>query len=277
MRLKNVEQQTSDFVILHDDKWLDSQRQAGRVVAGALELLENLVKEKSSLTLMEMNNLAEKFIEEHGCTATFKNYKGFPCGVCISVNKQLVHGIPNDYKLQDGDVVKFDLGATTKEGAIADSAITCIFGEPKHKSHVELMHDTQASLYSSIRAMAPGKKIGVIGSAIYATLKNKYDVVTNYGGHGIKYHTAHAQPFIANRSLPSEGVRIQPGLTIAIEPQAVLKTGAPFTKVSSDGWTVNVADISSHWEHSVYVHDTHVEIITHRIDEVIEREIRFAK
>jgi methionyl aminopeptidase len=277
MRLNNIDRSVSDFVVLHDEKWLVGQRYAGRIVSQTLSMLEQLVREKSSLSLIEMNKIAEEFIEKNDCSPTFRGYKDFPCGVCISINKQLVHGIPSEYKLQEGDVVKFDLGATTSEGAIADAAISCIYGTPKSKTHVELVNDTQQSLYAGIRAMTIGKKIGVIGHAIYRSLKDKYDVITNYGGHGLLYNKPHAQPFIANRALLSEGVRIQPGLTIAIEPQAVLKTNSPFTKVANDHWTVNVADIASHWEHSIYVHDTHIELITHRENELIPREIEFAK
>ena len=157
MQISNIKSkfitQTS-FIILHGDDWLQKQKVAGKVVAGALSLLENLVKEKSNLTLLEMNKLAEEYIESHDCQCTFKGYKNFPNGVCISVDRpgqyQMVHGIPKEgEKLSDGNIVKFDLGATYK-GAIADSAISCIYGEPRDQKHIDLLKDTRDALMKGI-------------------------------------------------------------------------------------------------------------------------------
>ena len=272
--LNQTNNSVSDFVILQDQKWLDRQRIAGRVVANTLTLLENAVKENTTKSLIELNAMAEEYIENNGCSATFKNYKGFPAGVCISINRQLVHGIPTDYKLQDGDKISFDLGATY-EGAIADSAITLIYGEPKSKKHAALAADTQQALYTGIKAISIGKKIGVIGNAIHKLLKDEYDVIVNYGGHGISYNKPHAQPFIANRSTPNDGVRIQAGMTIAIEPMATLRSTHFATKTSEDGWSVMTTEIGAHWEHSLYIHHDHIEIVTHRENEAINRDIYF--
>lgn len=266
--------QVSEFVILQDDTWLDRQRIAGRVVASTLLLLEKLVKEKTTLSLLELNNIAEKHIEENGCTATFKGYQGFPCGVCISVNKELVHGIPKEYKLVDGDVVSFDLGATY-ESAIADSAITVIYGEPKSKQHIELIEDTKQALYTGINSIKVGKRLGCIGNAISKCAKNKgYGCINQYGGHGINYDKPHAQPFVHNKANENEGIRLQQNLTLAIEP--MITTGSTKTWVDKDGWTVWCeADMSAHFEHTVFLHKDNIEIITHREDEKIERNIYF--
>jgi methionyl aminopeptidase len=280
MRLQqmNAKSSISNFIILQDNTWLEQQRIAGRVVAGALQLLENAVKEKTTMTMLELNNMAEQYIEKNDCSCTFKNYKGFPCGVCISVNTVLVHGIPNEYRLQEGDKVSFDLGATYN-GAIADSALTCFYGEAK-EAHTALSEDTKQSLYASIKSISIGKKIGSIGDVIYKTLKDKYDVVVNYGGHGLS-RTAdgigipHAQPFIPNRSSINDGVRAQIGMTIAIEPQATIRSGNFYTKTADDGWSVMTPKIGSHWEHSMFLHSDHIEIITHREGEDIERDIYF--
>lgn len=274
MRLQlNNKSSISDFIILQDNTWLERQRIAGKVVAGALQLLENAVKEKTTMTMLELNNMAEEYIEKNGCTATFKNYKGFPCGVCISVNKQLVHGIPNEYILQEGDKVSFDLGATYN-GSIADSAITCFYGAAE-KEYTDLSEATKQSLYAGIKSISIGKKIGSIGDAIYKTLKDKYDVVVNYGGHGIGYDTPHAQPFIPNRSSINDGVRACAGMTIAIEPQATIRSSNFYTKTADDGWSVMTPEVGSHCEHSMFLHSDHLEIITHRDGEGIEREIYF--
>lgn len=255
--------QSSSFIKLKDEDWLLKQRVAGRAVAATLTALESLVMSKTSKSLIELNEIGEEIIATHGCTPTFKGYKGFPAGVCISVNKHLVHGIPNDSVLQEGDVVKFDLGATF-EGAIADSALTCIFGEARNPLHKKLVEATKKSLELGIAAIAVGKPLGVIGNAIYKYGREQgFSVVTDYGGHGIDLDRPHAPPFVANRSDPNEGVIIQPGLTIAIEPMLIAGSTSK-SKTLEDGWTVVTYDIGAHFEHSVFVHEDRVEIITAR-------------
>jgi methionyl aminopeptidase len=249
---------------LKGEDWLHKQRVAGKVTAGALSLLEREAKNLTQQSMIELSALAEEYILDHKCTPTFKNYKGFPAAVCISVNKTLVHGIPNDYRLQDGDIVKFDLGATY-ERAIADSAITCIYGTPKSERDVKLLSAGQESLMKGIEAVKIGNRIGAIGQAIYKSVKNSgFNVVTNYGGHSISWDKPHAGMFVPNRSSQDEGVRIQPGLTIAIEPM-VLPSADTSSVVSKDGWSVLTKEIGCHWEHTLYVHaDGSVEIMTLR-------------
>lgn len=275
---KSLPSWSNGFFTLKNEDWLNKQRVAGKTAAGALMLLEGLVKEKTELTLSELNKLAEEYIQDHKCTPTFKNYKGhsltpFPAGVCISVNKQLVHGIPTDYKLQEGDVVSFDLGAT-HEGAIADTALTCIYGEPKKQDHVRLIKATQEALMKGIQAVAVGKKLGSIGHAIYRSAKgNGFNVIIQYGGHGLEWDHPHAPPFVDNKSEVDEGFRIQPNLTLAIEP--MLTNGDTRTYVHGDGWTVMCeAEMSAHHEHTIFVHNDSVEIITWRENEHYLRENR---
>lgn len=250
------------FVPLKGEDWLSKQRIAGKVVAETLTMLENLVKEKTTKSLSQLSDIAEEFILKNNCTPTFKNYKKFPAAVCISVNKQLVHGIPTDYKLQEGDVVSFDLGATF-EGAIADSAITCIYGEPIDESHVKMIAACKEALMKGILAIKAGLRIGVIGDAVHRSAKgNGFKVVENYGGHSISWNTPHAAPFISNRALPEEGIRIQKGFTCAIEPMLVANDLHNW--VDRDGWTVYGREISCHEEHTIYVHEDRVEVITQR-------------
>lgn len=253
---------TNSLVKLKNDDWLVKQRQAGVIAAKTLKMLEQMVFDKTTQSMVELNQAAEDFIYSSGGTPTFKGYKGFPAGVCISVNKQLVHGIPTDYKLQDGDLVSFDLGVTY-EGAIADTAITCIYGEPKSELHVKLVKATEESLMRGIEAISAGKRLGCIGNAIFKSAKGSgFGVITNYGGHGLDWDVPHAPPFVNNKSNLDEGIRIQPGLAIAIEPMLVL--GSVETKVAEDGWTVVTNDLGAHFEHSIFVHEDRVEIITDR-------------
>lgn len=261
--LNQPKQSVSDFVILQDSKWLDRQRIAGRVVAGALQLLENATKEKTTKSLIELNSMAEEYIENNGCSCTFKNYKSFPAGVCISVNKQLVHGVPTSYILQEGDVVSFDLGCTY-ESAIADSALTTIYGNPLSNAHIELIKDTKQALYAGINSIKIGKRLGCIGNAISKYAKNKaYGNITQYGGHSLNWDTPHAQPFVPNKANENEGIRLQENLTLAIEP--MLTSGSTKTRVDKDGWTVLCeAEISAHFEHTIFIHKDSIEIITDR-------------
>lgn len=263
MRLSTRESfASSSFVMLKNQDWLNKQRVAGKIAAQVLIELQQKVIAKTTDSLIELNAFAENFITNAGGVPTFKGYKGFPAGVCISVNKQLVHGIPTDYHLVDGDVISFDLGVTI-EGAIADTAITCIYGTPKSDRHVTLVKATEESLMKGIEAIAVGKRLGCIGNAISRCAKGYgFSVITKYGGHGLEWNQPHAPPFVENKSELDNGIRIQPGLAIAIEPMLVL--GSTDTKVLDDGWTVATPDIGAHFEHSIYVHEDHVEILTDR-------------
>ena len=251
------------FVSLKDQNWLDKQRVAGRITAGALLLLESEVKRGTNKTLLELDKLAETYIRDNGCTPTFLLYKGFPNSVCISTNRQLVHGIPTDYQLHDGDVVSFDLGATY-EGAIGDSAITLIYGQPKSEQHVRLISATEEALMKGIEAIQIGKQLGCIGEAIYKCAR-KYglSVVDQYGGHGISWDTPHAPPFVSNKSNINDGIRVQPGMVLAIEPLFVLGSSNR-TVTAPDGWTIVCDEVCSHHEHTIFVHEDRVEIITAR-------------
>lgn len=254
--------QNHDLISLKDKFWLERQNVAGKCVAGVLKTLNQMVKEKiPNLSLKDMEAEASKQIKLAECTATFQGYKGFPGAICLSVNKQLVHGIPTNYILQEGDVVKFDLGATY-HGAIADAAATAIYGQPKSPRHVELLEVCKGSLNHAIKYIQIGKQLGCIGYAIhkYVTSCSRFGIITNYGGHGIDEDTPHATPFVANKAKQNEGPRIQEGLVIAIEPMLVI--GDNGTKISSDGWTVLTSDIGAHFEHSIFVASDKVHILT---------------
>lgn len=252
--------QIIQLIDLKDGDWLAKLRVAGKIVAQTLNILENLVKERSPLSLLEMSQLAEDFILQNSALPTFKGYKGFPEAVCISVNKELVHGIPKaDVYLKEGDVVSFDLGATF-EGAIADAAITCVYGEADPQ-HLKLIQATQECLQKSIDAVKVGKRLGVIGQAIYTHARNQgLSVVEDYGGHGIG-DKPHMHPFVANKARPNEGIRMATGLTIAIEPMLLLR-GPVKLNVLEDGWTVMGNGISAHQEHSIYLHPDGAEVLT---------------
>jgi methionyl aminopeptidase len=264
MRMNSPKELFNDnsLVRLKDKNWLEKQRVAGRIAAETLLLLEGFVRDRTFHSMIALNEVAEHYITKNGGIPTFKGYKGFPAGVCISVNKELVHGIPKDNVLDDGDIVSFDLDVTI-DGAIADTAITCIFGQPKSERHVKMVQATEEALMKGIEAIQVGKRLGVIGQAISKHAKIcGFNIINNYGGHGLDWNVPHAPPFVENKSDDDKGIRIQPGLAIAIEPMLVL--GSTTTTTLPDGWTVVTPDLSAHFEHSVFVHEDHVEIITDR-------------
>jgi methionyl aminopeptidase len=261
-KLNNI--RTFELCNLHNEDWLISQRIAGKCVSEALNYLKDAVKNRTKLTTRELSIEAEKIILSKGCQPTFKGYKGFPEAVCISVNCELVHGIPSDYAFNEGDVISFDLGATYN-GTIADAAITCIYGEPRSSEHIKLINITNECLNYAISSIKVGKKIGCIGEAIYKRAKNNgFGVVVNYGGHGLDYNILHSTPFISNRDSKDNGFRIQSGLVLCIEPMLVLNADNS-TRVGEDGWTVYTRDIGAHVEKTIFVHEGYVEIITENL------------
>ena len=267
----------SDLITLKGQDWLDKQRIAGKVAAGALALLENEVKNGTTKTLLELDKLAHDYIRDNKCQATFYLYKGFPNAVCMSVGNiktktnMLVHGIPTNTHLKAGMKLSVDLGCTFDDGekgrgAIADTALTCVFGEPSTKQ-AQIIKDTKEALMRGIQAIKPNTRLGAIGAAIFKYGNGKgYGVIQNYGGHGLDWNQPHASPFVANRSSENEGSRLTPGMTLAIEP--MLTSGSIKTHVDPDKWTVHCeAEYSSHEEHSIYINkDWSVEIITDRVE-----------
>lgn len=248
------------LIELHDDVWLEKQRVAGNCVAKCLNMATQLVLQSNNLSKISLSNEINSFICGMKCTPTFLGYKGFPGAACISVNKELVHGIPDDYIFQDGDVISIDLGATY-QSAIADAAVSFIKGSPKDKKHVELIDTCKKALDNAISQISIGKRLGCIGAGINHVVKSTtFGLITDYGGHGLSYNTPHAQPFVHNKSQSNQGVRIQAGMALAIEPMLTMKDTK--TRVLNDGWTVVTNDIGVHFEKSIFIHEDRVEIIT---------------
>lgn len=241
---------------IHNQEWLEKQIIAGKVVSQALSFLKNEACNTDGLSL---SRKVEEFILDNKCTPTFKGYKGFPEAVCISVNNELVHGIPKNISFKDGDVVSFDLGATY-DGVIADSAITIIIGE--NKKAEKLVRLTKESLDLAISNIKIGLKLGIIGEVINRVAKNNnIQVIDKYGGHFIGYNEPHASPFVSNKDTSSNGIRFQEGMSLAIEPLFCLGLSNN-TKTLSDGWTVVTNDISAHFEHTIYISKDKTIIIT---------------
>jgi methionyl aminopeptidase len=251
----------TELIPLHNSEGLDRQRIAGIITAKCLKKSFDLISSKTpNLSLKDIELECEKIISENNAIATFKNYNGFPGSICASVNKEIVHGIASDYILQEGDIVKIDVGVTF-EHAIGDAALTVIYGAPKKPQHRELVLACKKSLDLAIAAISVGKQLGIIGETIYRHARDtRFKVITEYGGHGIDDDTLHAKPFVDNKSHSNLGVRIQPGMTFTIEPMFTI--GDDKVKLDKNKWTLLTKDMSAHFEHTLFIHEDHTEIIT---------------
>jgi len=263
MKIKNNSPLSeSNYYILQDSKFFENQKVAGACVVSCLTASRKMIQDSVQCNLLDIEKQCTEIIQKYNCVPTFLNYVSqnkppFPGAICISVNDELVHGIPKDYKLREGDVVKIDLGATYN-GAIADAATTAIRGEPKHKSHIELIETCRKALKSAIENIRVGKRLGTIGHSINNVVKNStFKSVTEYGGHGIGITKQgkglpHCFPFIANKAILNEGIRLSSGMTFAIEPMLVIGSSNK-TKIAEDQWTVIAEGISVHEESTISI------------------------
>lgn len=239
---------------------IDAMRESGRMLATVLTVLQkNISPEQSTKQLADM---AAKELKALGGIAAFLGYHGFPDVICISVNDEVVHGIPRkDHILQEGDVVGLDFGVKYR-GMITDSAVTVIVGEPKNKQHIDLLQATKISLDAGIAQVKDGVKTEDIGYAVQSVLDaRKYGIVRDLVGHGVGHHV-HEEPNVPNYGHKGRGERLEAGMTIAIEPMATL--GDFRVAVDPDGWTIKTMDssIAAHFEHTVLITQDGAEILT---------------
>lgn len=225
-------------------------KQACVISARALKLVGTAVE--PGITTAELDDIAERYIRSEGAIPNFKDYNGYPASVCISINNQVIHGIPSKKTvLKDGDIVSVDLGAMYG-GFNGDNAATFAVGNISDEAK-RLMETTEASLYEGIKAARPGSRIGDISAAIQQYVEARgYSVVRDFVGHGIgaKLHEA---PEVPNFGISGRGVRLIPGMTLAIEP--MVNMGKSGVKIQPDGWTVLTADgsLSAHFEHTIAI------------------------
>jgi methionyl aminopeptidase len=233
-------------------------RQAGRVVARILEALRE--KSAPGVSLVELDRLAATIIKDGGCTPNFLNYHGFPAHTCLSVNEEIVHGIPSERALKDGDILSVDAGAVF-EGWHADAAVTFPIGEVTTEAE-ELIAVTERAMWVAIELSTVGTRLGDIGHAISEVAdRSGYGVVRSHTGHGIGLQM-HEDPQVLNYGRPGKGMRLRDGMAICIEP--MFNLGTHETRTLDDGWTVVTADgaLSAHWEHTVAVTHDGPEVLT---------------
>ena len=220
---------------------------AGATVAAVLRTVRDAAAPGVSMT--QLDAVAAEVIRSRECTPSFLGYHGFPAHICTSPNSVIVHGIPNDYQLREGDILSIDAGAIY-EGFHGDAAIT--FGIGKIDPAVQrLLDTTEAGLWAGIQEIKQGARLGDIGSAVQAEADRLgYGIVREYVGHGIG-RQMHEEPQIPNFGKKGTGMKLRTGMAVCIEP--MFNLGGPETAVESDGWTVVTADgsLSAHFEHTI--------------------------
>ena len=238
------------MVVLKTSRELAAMRDAGRISARALKLAGEAVE--PGVSTWEIDRIVRRYIEGQGAVPTFLGYGGFPASACISVNNVVIHGIPRkDQKLRAGDIVSVDVGAAY-EGFVGDNAWTFPCGDVSSEAKA-LMDATRESLFEGIRAAQAGNRIGDIGSAVQRYVEARgYSVVRDFVGHGVGAKM-HEDPSVPNYGTPGRGVRLLPGMTIAIEP--MINAGGHTVRTLPDGWTVVTTDgkLSAHFEHSIAI------------------------
>lgn len=248
---------------------IEKMRAAGGVVADALtELAASIVPGKT--TTLELDRLAESIIRGRGAIPSFKGYRGYPNATCIAINDVVVHGIPGAQTLREGDIVGIDLGAIL-DGYHGDSAMTVGVGRISREAQF-LLEVARDALFAGISKALCGNRLGDVSHAIQAHVEaNGFSAVRDLVGHGIGT-SMHEEPQVPNFGKPGTGPRLEPGMTLAIEP--MVNAGKFDVESLSDGWTVVTRDhsLSAHFEHTIAVTEEGPDILTLRVGEEIPRE-----
>lgn len=237
------------MVIFKSRDEISKIHKAAQIVARTLAVLSRYLQ--AGVTTRELDAVAENEIRRAGAAPAFKGYKGFPATLCVSVNEEIVHGIPSERKVKDGDIVSLDLGAIW-DGFYGDAARSFVVGHPKEEIK-KLVDVTEKSLLLGIEQARPGNRIGDIGHAVQDFVENHgYSVVRDFVGHGIG-RNLHEDPQVPNYGKPGQGHRIKPGMVLAIEPMVCM--GSAEVEVLDDNWTAITRDrsLSAHFEHSIAV------------------------
>ena len=221
---------------------------AGRCVAAAHAAIRAAVA--PGVTMKKLDEIAATVIRDRGCTPSFLGYHGtYPATICASPNDVIVHGIPGEYRLEEGDILSIDVGAIY-EGLHGDAAFSMVVGEGD-PDRVRLVDATEEAMWAGIHAVHEGARVGDIGAAVEAVAHREgFGVVREYVGHGIG-RQMHEEPQVPNYGRPGKGMKLRQGMAICIEP--MFNLGGAETRVDPDGWTVRTLDgsVSAHWEHTV--------------------------
>ena len=238
------------MIIIKNSEQLALMREAGRITAEALMVAKEAIR--PGLSTKELDKIIQRYIEKCGATPTFLGYNGFPGSACISINDEVIHGIPSDKKIiTEGDIVKVDVGARFR-GYNGDSARTFAVGKVSDEA-LRLISVTEQSFYEAMKVAKAGARIGDIGNAIESfVISNGFSIVRDYVGHGVGANL-HEDPEIPNFGIAGRGPRLYADMTVAIEP--MVNAGLAGVRTLSDGWTVVTADgkLSAHYENSIAI------------------------
>ncbi len=246
------------MIIVKSLQEIELMRQAGRIVAGALQELAGAVR--PGITTLQLDTLARQYIEKSGARPAFLGYHGFPASICASLNEEVVHGIPGLRRLKAGDIISIDVGVFYK-GYYGDAAATFPVGEVSPLAK-RLLEVTRESLYKGIEKAYPGNRLYDISAAIQTYVESRgFSVVRSYVGHGIGSEM-HEEPQVPNFGLPGKGPLLEAGMVLAIEP--MVNAGTWEVETLSDDWTVVTKDrnLSAHFEHTVAIMEDGPEILT---------------
>lgn len=237
------------MIAIKNSRELRAMKEACVVSARALQLAGKAIE--PGVTTGEVDRIVRHYIESQGATPSFLGYGGFPASACISINDQVIHGIPGKRVIKAGDIVSVDVGACL-DGFHGDNAATFAAGEISPDAQA-LMDATRESLYEGIRAAMAGGRVGDIGAAVQRYVEVRgYSVVRQFVGHGVGTNL-HEDPSVPNFGTPGRGPRLLPGMTLAIEP--MINAGTGDVRILSDGWTTVTKDgrLSAHFEHTVAI------------------------
>lgn len=246
------------MIIIKSDDEIRIMREAGRIVARTLaKLVDEL---RPGLVVKDLDKIVRREFDKEKVVPTFLGYHGYPATVCVSVNEEIVHGIPGKRVIQDGDVVSLDLGCTYK-GFVADSALTVVVGRAKPKAR-ELVDVTKGSLEAGIKEARAGNRLGQVSHAIQTYIESQgFGVVREYVGHGVG-REMHEDPQVPNYGPADRGPLLKKGMVLALEPMVTV--GDWRTRQLEDNWTVVTADgsLAAHFEHTVAITDGEAEVLT---------------
>lgn len=247
------------MIVLKSKEEIEKIKRASRIVAEVLRTLRRTVK--AGVSTAELDEVAERMIRDRDALPAFKGYRNFPATLCVSINDEVVHGIPSTKRiLKEGDIIGLDLGAIV-EGYYGDSAITVAVGEVPEPI-VRLLQVTEQSLYEGIGQAREGNRLSDISHAVQKHAEGAgFSVVTEFVGHGIG-RALHEEPQVPNFGMPGKGPRLRTGMVLAIEP--MVNMGRPEVRVLQDGWTAVTCDgsLSAHFEHTVAVSNEGPVILT---------------
>lgn len=246
------------MILLKSDRELEKMRISGQITAEVLNEVAKIVE--PGIETIELDRFCDKLVRQKGAMPAFKGYRGFPGSICVSINEEVVHGIPKKRKLKNGDIVSIDFGVLY-DGYYGDKALTLAVGSISHEKQ-QLLKVTEEALWKGIEQVIPGNRLGHISNAIEKhVLMHEFSIVRDYVGHGIG-RSMHEEPQIPNFGDPDDGPVLKEGMVFAIEPMVNMGTHA--VRTLNDGWTVITRDKkpSAHFENTVAITENGPEVLT---------------